>query len=607
MNFKNFFASVLAVAAIAVACNPTEGDPKEASLKLEGENEFTLNSKTQTIEVSILSTRDWTATPSADWLVVDPESGSASDKAQKVEITVLENTSYDRKATVTFSIGTTSKKVTVNQTGNAAAPNGTKESPFDVVTAVAKCVETGETVTSQKFYTKGIVSAIKDASGIEKFGNVSFFITDDGNVSETTLLVFQALYLGGEKFTSEDQIKVGDRVTVYGALVNFKGKTPETEGKGSTSIVVLNDEEKYVEDGGNGGEVTTEPKGSGTADDPFNAAAALQKCVEIGTTASEEEYYVKGIISSGLDISTQYGNATFKISDDGTTDKDEFTIFRCYFLNGDKFASTDQLKLGDEVLVKGKLINYYGNTPEMNQGGTIISINGGTEVADYLTVSKASAEVSAEAGSIELSVSSNTSWTASCAESFVTLSAASGEGNGTVTVNYAENTASETRTATVSFTGAGKTVTFTLTQLEAGAAAATELTWTGPSDWNASDSHNPVWTNGTYTITIHKNDGKNAPALRADGIIRVYAKATIVVEGPQMQSIVIGLSSDAGYRYTTVTPNCGEVAAQAAGDTEVVWSGSATSVAFTVGDYATLGSDGASHAGQIRFNKITVR
>lgn len=607
MNFKNFFTSVLAIAAIAVACNPTEGGLKEASLRLEGEkDEFTLDSKTQTIEVSILSTRDWTATPSADWLVVDPESGSASDKAQKVEITVLENTSYDRTATVTFSIGTTSKKVTVKQTGNAAAPNGTKESPFDVVTAVAKCVETGETVTSQKYYTKGIVSAIKDASGIEKYGNVSFFITDDGNVSETTLLVFQALYLGGEKFTSEDQIKVGDRVTVYGALVNFKGKTPETEGRGSTSIVVLNDEEKYVEEGGNGGEITTEPKGSGTAEDPFNAAAAIQKCVEIGTTDSAEEYYVKGIISSGLDISTQYGNATFKISDDGTTDKDEFTIFRCYFLNGDKFVSTDQLKLGDEVLVKGKLVNYNSSTPEMTTGGQVVTVNGGTEVADYLSVSKASAEVSAEAGSIELSVISNTSWTVSCAESFVTLSAASGEGNGTVTVNYAENTASETRTATVSFTGAGKTVTFTLTQLEAGAAAATELTWT-KDEWNVTDDANVSWTNGTYTVEVHKNKGGTNPAVRDNGDIRAYAKATIVVSGPNMSSISIVLSSDGGLRYTTVTADCGEVAAQAKGDTEVRWSGSSESVSFTVGDYATLGSDGESKAGQIRFNKITVR
>ena len=157
MKFKSFFASVLAFAAIAIACEPVEGELKEASLKIEGETSFTVDSKSQTVEVSILSTRDWTATSSAEWIMADPDKGSASGKAQKVEITVLENTSYDRTATVTFSIGTLVKKVTITQTGTAAAPNGTKENPFDVATAVAKCKETGETVTSEKYYTKGIV------------------------------------------------------------------------------------------------------------------------------------------------------------------------------------------------------------------------------------------------------------------------------------------------------------------------------------------------------------------------------------------------------------------------------------------------------------------
>ena len=603
MKFKSFFASVLAFAAIAIACEPVEGELKEASLKIEGETSFTVDSKSQTVEVSILSTRDWTATSSAEWVMADPDQGSASDKAQKVEITVLENTSYDRTATVTFSIGTLVKKVTITQTGTAAAPDGTKENPFDVASAVAKCKETGETVTSEKYYTKGIVSSIKDASGIASFGNVSFYITDDGAESETKLLVFQALYLGGEKFTSEDQLKVGDEVVVYGALVNYKGNTPETDGKGSSCIVSLNGVEKYPEDGGT---TVTEPKGTGTAEDPFNAAAANLKCIEVGQTASTEDYYVKGIISKGLDISTQFGNATFYISDDGTTTSDQFYVYRCYYIGGEKFASTDQLKIGDEVVVKGKLVNYYGNTPEMTQGGEVVSVNGGTEVSDYLSISKASAEVPAAAGSIELSVASNTTWTVSCSESFVTLSTTGGEGDGTVTVSYAENTASEARSAVVSFVGAGKTVTFTLSQLEAGAAAANELSW-AKADWNVDDPANVTWTNGTYTVEVHKNNGSTNPAVRDNGDIRAYAKATIVVSGPAMSSISIVLASDAGFRYCEITADCGDVAAQAVGDTEVRWSGSSETVTFTVGDYATLGSDGESKAGQLRFNKILVK
>ncbi len=127
--------------------------------------------------------------------------------------------------------------------------------------------------------------------------------------------------------------------------------------------------------------LTITQKGSiengGTLANPYNAAAANAKCAEIGATASTEDYYVKGKISSIKELdTTTYGNATFYISDGGTTTEEQFCVYRAYYLNGDKFTSSDQIKVGDEVVVKGKLINYKGNTPELNQGGQIVSING---------------------------------------------------------------------------------------------------------------------------------------------------------------------------------------------------------------------------------------
>ncbi len=116
-------------------------------------------------------------------------------------------------------------------------------------------------------------------------------------------------------------------------------------------------------------------KGSGTLADPYNAAAANAKCVEIGATASTEDYYVKGKISKISEVSVDFGNATFYISDGGTTNEDQFCVYRAYYLDGDKFTSADQIKVGDEVVVKGNLVNYRGNTPELNQGGQIVSIN----------------------------------------------------------------------------------------------------------------------------------------------------------------------------------------------------------------------------------------
>ncbi len=125
-----------------------------------------------------------------------------------------------------------------------------------------------------------------------------------------------------------------------------------------------------------------EPKGTGTLEDPFNAAAANAKCVEVGSTASTEDYYVKGKISSISDLSTSFGNATFYISDNGTTAEEQFYVFRAYYLDGAKFTSSDLIKVGDEVVVKGKLINYVGTASELEQGGQIVSVNGSSSGGD---------------------------------------------------------------------------------------------------------------------------------------------------------------------------------------------------------------------------------
>ena len=57
-----------------------------------------------------------------------------------------------------------------------------------------------------------------------------------------------------------------------------------------------------------------EGSGHGTAEDPFNVARALA-LVSSGNHDSGAEVYVKGIISQVNEVSTQYGNATYFISD----------------------------------------------------------------------------------------------------------------------------------------------------------------------------------------------------------------------------------------------------------------------------------------------------
>ncbi len=118
---------------------------------------------------------------------------------------------------------------------------------------------------------------------------------------------------------------------------------------------------------------TVEPTGEGTLASPYNVAKALA-IIRAGTYTTDE-VYVSGIISQIDDIDTgNYGNSTYYISDDGKTST-QLEVFRGYSVNGEKFKAADEIKVGDKVVVLGKL-TLYKETPEFAQGSKIVSLNG---------------------------------------------------------------------------------------------------------------------------------------------------------------------------------------------------------------------------------------
>ena len=123
-------------------------------------------------------------------------------------------------------------------------------------------------------------------------------------------------------------------------------------------------------------------KGTGTKDDPFNSVAANAEASKLAANAvSEQGYYIKGkVVSVKEAFSAQFGNASFYISDDGKADG-QFLVFRSLYLGNQKWTEGQpNIAEGDEVVVYGKLTNYYGNTPETAQGTTyLVSVNGKTE------------------------------------------------------------------------------------------------------------------------------------------------------------------------------------------------------------------------------------
>lgn len=113
---------------------------------------------------------------------------------------------------------------------------------------------------------------------------------------------------------------------------------------------------------------TVTPSGTGTQDDPYNVAAAIKKCKELGTTLSEDKYYVKGYVTQATKADATYGNATFTIADavDGS---DLFTCYQIAGENGQKLTAGYEFNVGDVVTVYGKIYNYSNKTPETEGKG----------------------------------------------------------------------------------------------------------------------------------------------------------------------------------------------------------------------------------------------
>jgi hypothetical protein len=129
-----------------------------------------------------------------------------------------------------------------NTTAPAVEPmgTGTQADPYNVTAALAKIKAQEADKNSEPMYVKGKICEITSVE-TATFGNATYYISDDGtNNVQSRLYIYQSMYLGNTKFISEDQIKVGDEVIVYGPFVLYKGSTPETAGKGASYIYSLN-------------------------------------------------------------------------------------------------------------------------------------------------------------------------------------------------------------------------------------------------------------------------------------------------------------------------------------------------------------------------------
>ena len=239
--------------------------------------------------------------------------------------------------------------------------DGTAASPYNVAAIVAKIKEMEAGVEStEEYYIKGKVLAVTTtAETISQYGNHTFTMVDEGDNS-TVFTAFQVYGPGKKKFTSVDDIKPGDEVVVCGKVVNYRGNTPETVGKGAAYVVSIN-----AAGGGEGG---------GTEGTAITCAQAVEltNALADGATSSET-YTITGYITEVVG-NVSRNQQTFWMADT----KDGGRVFEAYWANLPEGVT--EFKAGSKVKITGQLMKYVNNgqvTPEIKNATVVIVEEGG--------------------------------------------------------------------------------------------------------------------------------------------------------------------------------------------------------------------------------------
>lgn len=106
-------------------------------------------------------------------------------------------------------------------------------------------------------------------------------------------------------------------------------------------------------------------------------ALALIKKVDKGDGQSynvDGTYYVTGKVCQIDEISLQYGNATYYLSDDGTKGGDVLQVYRGFWLDGAKFTKGDELAIGDELTILTSLMSYKGTPETVQNTAKVVSV-----------------------------------------------------------------------------------------------------------------------------------------------------------------------------------------------------------------------------------------
>ena len=183
----------------------------------------------------------------------------------------------------------------------------------------------------------------------------------------------------GEGFTAPTLTNPNNLVVAYTssnekvATVDAASGRVTIVGTGVTTITATFDgNDKFFQDEASYTLTVVDPNANdGSAEKPYTVAEAIAFIGKLGNSTSPEDVYVKGIISQIDSYNDKYMSITYWISDDGKAEN-QMEVYSGKGLNGADFSGKDDLKLGDKVVVCGK-VKMYNTIPEFDKNNYLVS------------------------------------------------------------------------------------------------------------------------------------------------------------------------------------------------------------------------------------------
>ena len=372
---------------------------------------------------------------------------------------------------------------------------------------------------------------------------------------------------------------------------------PDEEGNETQIYVVCNGQKQIIK-------VTQE-----AGEKPEPAVMTIAEALEVIRPLGDGEvapgtFRIKGIVCKITEISTQYGNATYYLSDDGSmsgTTKADYNwiqVYRGLWKDGGAFTKGDEFGIGDELVVEGQLMDYKGTPETKEKTAYVVSITKSLiDVAPFdfekLPAIDTTFHMTVTAKESPLLLNCDSEW----------LQIAGVETDGSYILHADENVKTAERTATILIQGptALKTVSITQKGVEATGSTVSEVVAMEDGSMVkllpstvvvALTTKGAVLSDGAKAIYAY---GSDAAALKVGDGVSLGAKKTTYNGVPELTDLTdIFVDSEGNeVTYPEATDITAQVAEYAATEAQYIkFTGTLT----VSGNYLNIAFDGVDTA-----------